>query len=258
MTPVPAVPAAARARAIVEALEARTNPVNIAGMARFGIVAKKVYGVSTPEIFRLAKESGRDHALAAALWKTSALEARIIAGLVEEPAKLTRAQMERWAKGFDSWALCDGICLHLFGDTPHAVPLAFEWARRDEEFVKRAGFVLMAVTAVHDKAAPDSLFLEFLALVEDEGGDARKMVKKGVNWALRQIGKRNLRLNRSAVAACRRLVKRGGAARWVGSDALRELTSEKTLERMRKRATRESERRGRTGKVGGGASVPRA
>jgi 3-methyladenine DNA glycosylase AlkD len=230
-----AITASDRARAILDELESLTNPANIAGMARYGIRAAKVYGVGTPVIRRIAKQTGRDHALAAALWKSRALEARLIAGLVEEPAKVTRAQMERWAKGFDSWALCDGICLHLFGRTSHGVPLSLEWAARDEEFVKRAGFVLMAVTAVHDKSAPDELFLRFLSLVEREADDPRNFVRKAVNWALRQIGKRNMALNLAAVAACRRLAARAGSARWVGTDALRELTSEKTLEGIRRR-----------------------
>jgi 3-methyladenine DNA glycosylase AlkD len=227
---------AEKAKAILDELESRRNPDNVAGMARYGIRAIKAYGVSAPVVRRMAKEAGRDHALAAALWKTGALEARIIAALVDDPAKVTPAQMERWVKGFDSWAVCDGVCGVLFDRTPHAAACAATWSARPEEFVKRAGFVLMATLAVHDKAAPDALFRGFLRVVERESGDPRNMVKKGVNWALRQIGKRNLALNAAAAAVCRRLVAKQGAARWVGSDALRELTSAKTLRRMRGRA----------------------
>jgi 3-methyladenine DNA glycosylase AlkD len=175
---------AARAAAILDALESRSNPRNVAGMARYGIRAAKVFGVCMPVVRQMAKEAGRDHALAAALWRTGALEARLIAGLVEEPSKVTAAQMERWAKEFDSWALCDGICCHLFDRTPHAVPLARAWSARPEEFVKRAGFVLMAGLAVHDKSAPDAVFLDFLEAIDREADDPRNMVKKGVNWAI--------------------------------------------------------------------------
>jgi 3-methyladenine DNA glycosylase AlkD len=231
--------AAEKAKAIVDELESRSNPANVAGMARYGIRGAKAYGVTAPIVRRMAKEAGKDHALAAALWKTGALEARIIAALVDEPAKVTHAQMERWAKDFDSWAICDGVCGVLFDRTPHAAAFAERWSARPGEFVKRAGFVLMATLAVHDKSAPDALFLRFLPVVERESGDPRNMVKKGVNWALRQIGKRNLALNAAAVAVCRRLVTKTGAARWVGSNALRELTSAKTLGRMRARAKRQ-------------------
>lgn len=229
---------AAKTHAILAELEARANPVNVAGMARYGIVPARAYGVPGPDLRRMAKEAGTDHRLAAALWKTGAHEARAIAVLVDDPAQVTRAQVERWAAAFDSWAICDGASCHLFDRTPHAVALAREWPGREEEFVKRAGFVVMAGLAVHDKAAPDALFLEFLGLVERGADDPRSMVKKGVNWALRQIGKRNLALNRAAVAVCRRLVKRRGAARWVGSDALRELTAENTLARLQARQAR--------------------
>jgi 3-methyladenine DNA glycosylase AlkD len=231
---------AAKAQAILDQLESLSNPANVAGMARYGIRAAKAYGVSAPVVRRMAKDAGKDHALAAALWKTGALEARVLAALVDEPAKVTPAQMERWARDFDSWAVCDGVCGVLFDRTPHAAALAERWSARPEEFVKRAGFVLMATLAVHDKAAPDALFLGFLPIVEREADDPRNMVKKGVNWALRQIGKRNLALHAAAVAACRRLVTKKGAARWVGSDALRELTGEATVRRIRAKAVRKA------------------
>jgi 3-methyladenine DNA glycosylase AlkD len=232
---MPAANTAATVRDVLGELEALSNPANIAGMARYGIRAEKAYGVGAPTVRRMAKAIGTDHRLAAALWKTGALEARMIAALVDDPAKVTAAQMERWAGDFDSWAVCDGVCCVLFDRTPHAVAFAERWSSRPEEFVKRAGFVLMAGMAVHDKSAPDKLFRGFLALIEREADDPRNMVRKGVNWALRQVGKRNLALNGAAVAVCRRLVARRGPARWVGSDALRELTSEPTVNRIRAR-----------------------
>jgi 3-methyladenine DNA glycosylase AlkD len=229
---------AARAHDVLRELESLSNPANVAGMARYGIRAAKAYGVGAAAIRRMAKALGTDHRLAAALWKTGVLEARAIAALVDDPAKVTPAQMERWARDFDSWAVCDGACGMLFDRTPHAAACAARWSARPEEFVKRAGFVLMACLAVHDKSAPDRLFRTFLPAVEREADDPRNMVKKGVNWALRQIGKRNSELNDAAVAVCRRLVTRRGAARWVGSDALRELTSEATVKRIRTREER--------------------
>jgi 3-methyladenine DNA glycosylase AlkD len=237
---------AARAQAILRELESLSNPANVAGMARYGIRPAKAFGVSAPVVRRMAKDLGTDHRLAAELWKTGALEARMIGALVDDPARVTRRQMERWARDFDSWAMCDGVCCVLFDRTPHAVACARDWSSRPEEYVKRGGFVLMAGMAVHDKRAADAVFLEFLGIVEAGADDPRKMVRKGVNWALRQIGKRNLALHAPAVAVCRRLVARGGPARWVGSDALRELTSPATVQRMEERERRAAARQGRT------------
>jgi 3-methyladenine DNA glycosylase AlkD len=231
-------PAASRAAEILAELESMSNPANVAGMARYGIRPAKAFGISAPDLRRMAKAIGTDHALALELWKSGAHEARGIAALVDDPARVTRAQMERWAKDFDSWAVCDAACCVLFDRTVHAVTCAREWAVRPEEFVRRAGFVLMAGLAVHDKRAPDALFLEFLGIVEDGAADPRPMVKKGVNWALRQVGKRSLALHAPAVALCRRLVERKGPARWVGSDALRELTNPSTLQRITTREER--------------------
>lgn len=226
---------ASRAQAILRKLESLGNPANVAGMARFGIRSARVFGVSLPAIRCVAKAIGRDHELAGALWQTGAHEARLIAGLIDDPGRVTLAQMERWVRQFDNWALCDGTCGNLFDRTPHAVGQAVAWAARPEEYVKRAGFVMMASLAVHDKTAPDSLFLAFLAIVEREADDPRNFVKKAVNWALRQVGKRNMTLHAEALRVGRRLVTRPTPApRWVGRDALRELTNEKTLARMRR------------------------
>jgi 3-methyladenine DNA glycosylase AlkD len=207
-------------------LERRGSKKNRDGMARYGIVAKKVFGVSTATMQALAKKFGRDHALSQALWKTGWFEARMLASMVGEPARVTPAQMDRWAKTFDNWAACDSATFVLFDRTPHAWPKIREWSRRREEFVKRAAFAMLASLTIHDKQAPDEKFLEGLVLIEREAADERNYVKKAVNWALRSIGKRSSMLNREAVAVARRLADaKDPASRWVGKDALRELTS---------------------------------
>lgn len=208
-------------------------------MARYAITSPKVFGVSAVPMRALAKQCGRDHALALKLWDTGWHEARIVAALVDDPARVTPAQMDRWAGGFDNWAVCDTACCHLFDRTPHAWAKAREWSRRDKEFVKRAGFTLMAGLAVHDKKAEDQRFLAFLPVIERHADDDRNFVKKAINWALRQIGKRNASLNAAAVTVAGRLAKRdSAAARWVGKDALRELTSGAVQDRLEKRARR--------------------
>jgi len=223
-----------QAKEVLTELQAHGDPRNVEGMARYGIRAACAYGVPTPIIDRIARGLGTNHALAGRLWRTGVLEARAIAAFIDDPRRVSSAQMERWAADFDSWAICDTTCGKLFDRTPFAWSKAHAWARRREEFVRRAGFALMAWLAVHDKQAPDDRFLACLPLVEEAAFDERNMVKKAVNWALRQIGKRNRRLNRSAVACAGRIrraaVKAGTgagarAARWVASDALRELQS---------------------------------
>jgi 3-methyladenine DNA glycosylase AlkD len=203
-------------------------------MARFGINPDRALGVRIPDLRRLAKQVGTDHSLALGLWKTRIHEARILASMIDDPASVTKRQMESWARDFDSWDLCDQCCGNLFDRTPFAYVKAVEWASRDEEFIKRAGFALMAWAAVHDKGADNRTFLEFLPVIELHAADDRNFVKKAVNWALRQIGKRNQRLNRAAATAARRLAKRhdSRAARWIGTDALRELTSESVRSRL--------------------------
>lgn len=193
------------------------------GMARYGIVARKAFGVSMSEMMALAKELGRDHALALALWRTGWYEARLLATMVDEPDKVTVAQMDRWARQFENWADCDTACFKLFDRTPHAWGRIDAWARRDEEFVKRAAFALLASVALHDKAATDAPFLKALKHVEREAGDDRNFVKKGVSWALRGVGLRNAKLRAVAGAMAERLAASDlPAARWVGRDALRE------------------------------------
>ncbi len=184
---------------ILQELQSLENPGNVEGMARFGIRGKKVFGVSLPELRAIARRAGKSHALARQLWKSGAHEARLLACLVEDPDRVTASQMERWALDFDNWAICDGCCLHLFDKTSFAFSKAAAWSRRNEEFVKHAGFALMAVLAVHDKQAPDSSFSNWMPLIEKASTDSRNFVKKAVNWALRQIGKRNKNLHQPVV-----------------------------------------------------------
>jgi len=220
---------------ILQHLQSLSNPENVAGMARFGIHATTVYGVSLPHLKKLARQIGKDHLLAEQLWSSGAHEARLLACFIEDPAEITRRQMDRWAGDFDNWAVCDGCCLHLFAKVPFAQEKAVAWCVQSREFVKRAGFVLMAVLAVHDKKASDSVFLKWLRLIKDASSDERNFVKKAVNWALRQIGKRNLRLNRAAIRTATAIQKLDStSARWIAADALRELTSDAVHRRLRK------------------------
>ena len=198
---------------------------NREGMARYGIVAAKVLGVSVAMIQQLAKKLGREHELALALWETGWYEARLLAAFVDEPARVTPAQMDRWAKDFENWGVCDTVCLHLFDRTPHAWRKIDTWSRRRDEFVKRGAFALLAAVALHHKTTGDEPFVRSLALIERHATDDRNFVKKGVNWALRAVGRRNLALNAAAVETARKLAgSPNTAARWVGRDALRELT----------------------------------
>lgn len=219
-----AVEAKARAARIVRELRRHGSVQGREGMARFGIDASRALGVRIPVLRRIARREGRDHALAQALWATGIHEARILASMVDEPERVTKAQLERWARGFDSWDLCDQVCMNLFDKTPHAWTKARAWSRREEEFVKRAGFALMASLAVHDKASPDARFRPFFRDIAREAHDGRNFVRKAVNWALRQVGKRSPGLRREAVAVAENLAAReSAAARWVGKGALWEL-----------------------------------
>lgn len=214
----------ASAAAILRELKSKANAANVAGMARFGMSTRKRLGVSVEVMRRMARVAGRDHAVALRLWKTGVPEAKIIASMVAEPALLSAAEMEAWVLGFDSWDVCDQVCSNLFCRSPHAWRKIKPWARRDEEYVRRAAFSLIASLSVHDKAAPDAAFLALLPLIERAAFDERNFVKKAVNWALRQIGKRNAVLNTAAMATARRLRESDSrAARWVAADALREL-----------------------------------
>ena len=214
-------------------LERRGSKRNREGMARYGIVADKVFGVSVGTLRKYAKQVGRSHELAAALWETGWYEARMLAAFVDDPALVTPAQMDRWCRDFENWAICDTVCFHLFDRTPYAWRKIEQWSARRDEFVRRAGFALLASMVVHDKQADDELFLNGLVLIERGASDDRNFVKKAVNWALRCIGKRNAPLHAQAVALSRRLAASANAAeRWVGKDALRELTSDAVIRRL--------------------------
>jgi 3-methyladenine DNA glycosylase AlkD len=214
------------AAAIVAGLRAHCSPHDIEGQRRFGITPKsEQFGLPVPLLRSIAREHRRDHALALALWDTAVHDARLIAALADDPKQVTRGQMEAWARDFDTWAIVDGVCCTLFNRTPFAEEKAYAWSRRRPEFIKRAGFVLMAGIAVHRKELPDPIFLAFLPVLRREATDERHYVKKAVNWALRQIGKRNPRLRRAAIAEAKRIRKIDSrSARWIAADALRELT----------------------------------
>jgi 3-methyladenine DNA glycosylase AlkD len=209
---------------------------NIEGMARFGIRAKKVLGVSKPRMDELARQIRRNHRLALQLWETGIHDARILAGMVAEKERVTAALMDRWVKHFDNWDICDGTCCHLFVFAAPAWAKAFAWSGRKKEFEKRAGFALAAYLAVHDKTAPDAPFQKYLKMIEREAEDERNFVRKAVNWALRNIGKRNRKLNREAIRVAEQLRKRDSrTARWIAADALRELRSEAVQRRLRQK-----------------------
>lgn len=212
--------------AILAWLERHGTRRNVAGMARYGIRATGAFGVSMATMRPLVKRLGKDHDLALALWPSGWHEARVLAALIDDPACVTRRQMNSWAADFENWADCDAACLHLFDRTPFAWAKARQWSAARREFVKRAGFALMAGLASHDKTAADRKFLALLPLIERGAQDQRNFVKKAVNWALRGIGKRNPVLHSAALALARRLADSPSAsARWVGKDALRELVA---------------------------------
>jgi len=221
--------------AVLSELKANADPSNVEGMARYGISVNGTWGVSMPIIRSMAKRLGKSHDLALALWDSWVHEARILAALADEPAKVTLEQAEKWVKDIDSWDVCDQLCGNLLDKTSFAYDLVPEWVKREEEFVRRAGFVLMTQLAVHDKRASNERFLEFLSLIENAATDNRNFVKKAVNWALRQIGKRNSELNVCAIEVAERLAKSNDkASRWIATDALRELRSEAVQQRIAK------------------------
>lgn len=209
------------------------DPAHLAGMVRFGINAEHALGISVTELRALARTLGRDHDLAAALWRSGIHEARILASIVDDPLEVTEAQMEDWVAAFDSWDLCDQVCGNLFDRTPFAFAKALEWTERQEEFTKRAGFALMAWAAVHRKDVSDRELEHFLPAIRAQATDDRTYVKKAVNWALRQIGKRNQGLHRKAIATARAIQRIDSpSARWIARDALRELESPAVRERL--------------------------
>ncbi len=220
--------------AIISLIKSEANPKVVAGMGKFGINVTNAYGVSIPFLRTIAKKTGRNHTIAQGLWESGIHEARLLAPMIDDPPSVTEKQMEEWVKDFDSWDICDQCCSNLFDKTKYAYKKAIEWSGSDEEYVKRAGFVLMAVLAVHDKKAENRTFLKFLPIIKNQSIDDRNFVKKAVNWALRQIGKRNLDLNREAIKTSRDIQNTSStSARWIASNALRELTSSTIQKRLR-------------------------
>ncbi len=219
---------------IIERIESLSNPDAVKGMERYGIKTMKVYGVSIPHLKTLAREIGQNHEIALTLWSSNTRETRIFASMLDDPEIVDESQMEEWVKGFDNWEVCDQCCINLFRKTKYAYKKVSEWSSREEEFVKRAAFVLIACLAVHDKKADDAVFEKFFPLIIKEATDERLYTKKAVNWALRQIGKRSFYLNRITVEKAKEIQKMDSkSAQWIGSDALRELTSGKIQERFK-------------------------
>lgn len=220
---------------ILKQLKTKANTENVQGMARFGMATDKRLGISIPDLRKLAKSVGKGHALALELWNTGIPEAQIVAALVAEPEKLTAAQMDDWVKDFNSWDVCDQICMNLFDKTPLAWGKIHEWAKRDEEFVKRAAFALIACLAWHNKTAPDEAFANLIPVIENGATDERNFVKKAVSWALRHIGKRNVNLHTVAMQAAEKMQQsESKTARWIAKDAIRDLTSEATMRKLQK------------------------
>ena len=219
---------------ILVKLKSLSDPKAVEGMARFGINPENTFGVSIPNLRKMAKAIGTDRALAQQLWASGIHEARILASMIDDPKTATEGQMGEWVKGFDSWDVCDQCCMNLFEKTKFAYQKAVEWSSNDKEFIKRAGFVLMARLAVSDKKADDKQLEMFFPIIEREASDNRNFVKKAVNWALRQIGKRNLILNEKAVETAKKIQGTDSkSAKWIASDAIRELTSQAVLGRLR-------------------------
>lgn len=213
---------------VLKKLKSHANPKNVAGMARFGISSKNTLGISIPILRKMAKDVGKNHSLALQLWNSGIHEARILAGMIDDFNLVSEKQADLWIKDFDSWDVCDQVCMNLFDKTPFAFSKAIEWSSRKREFEKRAGFALMACLAVHAKKASDKDFEKFFPIIKREAIDERNFVKKAVNWALRQIGKRNLSLCKKAIAVAKEIEKLDSkSAKWIAKDAIRELVLKK-------------------------------
>jgi 3-methyladenine DNA glycosylase AlkD len=221
---------------VIARLKALSNPGVVEEMARFGINPGKSYGVSTPNLWALAREIGIDHGLAQELWASGIHDARLVAGLIADPKATTGEQMDSWARDFDSWAVCDHCCNQLFARTRYAHDKVVEWSGSDQEYVKRAGFVMMASLVVKDRKAADERFEAFFPLMVREAGDERNYVKRALNTALRTVGKRSSNLNRKAVETAREIGELDSkSARWIASDAIRELTSDSVQKRLQRK-----------------------
>ena len=227
-TPSKKAPVKTQVKEALAALESLGTPHDLANLERFGIVAPKAYGVSIAKIQALAKRIGRNHDLAIALWETGWYEARLLTAFIDDPARVTPAQMDRWCRDFDNWGVVDTLCFKLFDATPHAWAKVTQWADKRGEFQKRASFALLASLAGHDKKSGDAPFLDGLRLIERAAGDDRNFVKKGVNWALRRIATRNPALLAASRDTANRLASSPEpSARWIAKDALREWAKRK-------------------------------
>jgi 3-methyladenine DNA glycosylase AlkD len=218
---------------IIQKLKSLANPENVKGMARYGINPKNNLGISIYQLRPLAKEIGRSHPLALKLWDSKIHDAKLLACFIDDPEKVTIDQMDAWAEDFDSWDICDQACTSLFDLSPLSYKKVYQWAEHEKEFVKRGAFSLIAGLAVHDKTATDKKFEEFFPIIIKHSVDERNYVKKAVNWSLRNIGKRNLHLNKRAIETAKEIQKiNSKSARWIASDAIRELTSDKIKRKL--------------------------
>ena len=218
---------------VLTTLKRLGSPRNVEGMARFGIRPAAALGVPKPALRRLAKDLGKDHGLAAELWASQVHDAMVLASMIDDPREVAVAQAQQWASEFDNWDICDQCCMNLFRKTGFAHQQAQGWSASDREFMKRAGFVLMACLAVHDKTSGDAVFERYLSIVKREATDNRNFVRKAVNWALRQIGKRNDSLREKAIEVALDLSQaESRSARWIGADALRELSGKAVRDRV--------------------------
>lgn len=221
---------------VINKIESLYNEKNVKSLTRYGIKVENAYGLSAPVLKKMAKEIGRDHKIALKLWDSGIHDARLLACLIENPEEATEQQIEKWVSDLNSWALCDCFCVYFLLNTSFAYKKIMDWKDRDEEFVKRAAFTLIAVLGVHDKKAENKVFLNFLPVIREASGDDRNFVKKAVNWALRQIGKRNPDLNQAAIQCAEEMKLYGSKpAKWIANDALRELKREKIQNRLQKR-----------------------
>ena len=218
---------------VIEKLKLRANPDQLEGMSRYGMEVESRLGVRVPEMRAIAKEIGKDHQLALELWQTGIDEAKMVASMIDVPEEVTEDQMEAWVRDFNSWDVCDQVCMNLFDKTPLAWVKIHDWAKRDEEYVKRAGYALIACLAWHNKGAADEEFIRLFSVIKNGATDERNYVKKAVSWALRNIGKRNTDLNDLALKVAREMLEMDSKpAKWIAGDATRDLTSETTKRRL--------------------------
>lgn len=219
---------------VLKDLKSKAKPENVEGMARFGITGAKRLGISMPELRKMGKALGKDHALALKLWTTGIQDAMILAALIDDPKEVTEEQAESWARDIGSWDVCDQLCMNLLEKVPFVLKLVKQWSKKEEEFVKRASFTLIACLAWHDKKASDDFFIDLFPVIKSGASDNRNYVKKAVSWALRNIGKRNPNLNQQALKLAKEISKIDSkATRWIASDVIRELESEAFRRRLK-------------------------